>query len=102
MKKCVLYLAVVLLFCCCQRNSKSVCGVPVQGTPWELAAAIADNGDGSIMPECVFIIFDDRAFIEGWGDFNTDTEHQAFIDCTLRDGRVVDATIKTTLAGEGE
>ena len=102
MKKSVLLLLVILSFCCCQRNVKTICGVPCTGTPWELAAAIHDKGDGTFMPECVFIIFDDRAFIEGWGDFNTDTEHQAFIDCTLRDGRVVDATIKTTLENEGE
>jgi len=56
----------VLLISGCQRQKETICGVPVQGTPWQLAAAIADKGDGSFIPESVYRVNVDEAIIEGW------------------------------------
>ena len=56
----------VLLISGCQRQKDTICGVPVQGTLWQLAAAIADKGDGSFIPESVYRVNVDEAIIEGW------------------------------------
>ncbi len=100
MRKGVLILLVVLAFCGCYHPTKTICGVPVQGTPWELAASVADYGDGTFMPESVLLAKEDEALIDGWNGMNTDHPYEAFIHCKLRNNVVVEATIKTTLENE--
>ncbi|MBE6324022.1 MAG: hypothetical protein E7074_03465 [Bacteroidales bacterium] len=87
----------VPLFLClsCTKPTKTICGVPVQGTPWELAAAIADHGDGTFLPECVLDVSATKAYINGAyfskeyeGDFATT------IICDVRDGQVYSAVIE--------
>lgn len=74
MKK-TLYIVFGIILCLssCTRYSAEdgtlVCGVQVKGTPWELAASIADNGDGLFVPECVDAN-KDKAYIKGWLNTN--------------------------------
>lgn len=101
MKKLVLLLVLLLVFAGCNITPrKYICGVPVEGSPWQLAASVADYGDGTFIPECVLLAKEDEALIEGWNAVNTDHEYQAFIHCKLRNNIVVEATIKTTLADD--
>ncbi len=59
--------AVVLLCSACRHQSpQTICGVPVQGTPWQLAAAIHDSGDGTFIVESVDLITETKAYISGW------------------------------------
>ena len=67
-----------------------ICGVPVQGTPWELAARIHDHGNGTFLPECVDMCGQSKAFICGW---SLPTEQRDTIICDLKDGKVVSAVI---------
>ena len=97
MKQFVLLFAVVLLaFCCCQRNGKEVCGVSVKGTPWELAAAISDKGDGSFHVESVDV-YEQKAYIRGWlrtaeaSEPYDDGLVPAEVVCDLTNGKVTDA-----------
>lgn len=80
-----------------------VCGVQVKGTPWELAASINDNGDGTFIPECVQV-YKDKAYINGWYNTNA-TDHPyksepycdgflpAEICCDIENGHVIHAGI---------
>lgn len=86
----------VLLIGGCQRQKETICGVPVQGTPWQLAAAIADKGDGSFIPESVYRVNVDEAIIEGWL-INDESKNRPFIWCEVKDNQVVSAAFKTTL-----
>ena len=74
------------------RPKATVCGVPVSGTPWELAAAIHDHGDGSFMPVSVNE-YSDKAYIEG---YLLPDETPAQIVCDLADGQVVYAVVDDT------
>lgn len=71
-----IFAAVTLLLSACSNCSEKektmVCGVPVKGTAWELAASIANNGDGSFIPECVDAN-KDKAYIKGWLNTNVTT-----------------------------
>lgn len=67
----------------------SVCGVPVQGTPWELAAAVHDHGDGTFAPVTVYE-YDTKAYIDG---YLMPSEQPAEIVCDLADGKVVYAAL---------
>ena len=62
-----------LALCSCKRYTEAdatrVCGVPVKGTPWELAATVAGHGVGGFVPECVEA-YADKAYIKGWLDTN--------------------------------
>jgi len=69
------------------RQRQTICGVPVKGTPWELAAAIHDRGDYSFAPTTVYQ-FGDKAYIEG---YIFPDEIPATIACDLVDGQVVAA-----------
>lgn len=65
MKKGIIIAALIVLSVSgCRRQKDIVCGVPVQGTPWELAAAIHDYGDGHFVPECV-TIYENKGYIKG-------------------------------------
>ena len=96
MKKSVLLLLVILSFCCCQRNGKTICGVPCTGTPWELAAAISDKGDGSFLVESVEV-YEQKAYIRGWlrtaeaSEPYDDGLVPAEVVCDLTNGKVTDA-----------
>lgn len=63
-----LALCAVVLLCsaCCHQSPQTICGVPVQGTPWQLAASIHDNGDGTFIVESVDLITETKAYISGW------------------------------------
>ena len=62
---CLVLVAVTL--CCCASNQRpTVCGVPVQGSPWQLAASIHDNGDGTFVPTCIDQITTTKAYISGY------------------------------------
>ena len=86
-------LALLLVGC---RPKATVCGVPVSGTPWELAAAIHDHGDGSFVPVSVNE-YSDKAYISGY--FLPD-ETPAHIVCDVQDGEVVMAVVYQSTANE--
>ena len=73
MRKLLLYIVIATALCACNRYTEQdatrVCGVPVKGTPWELAATVADHGEGGFVPECVEQ-YADKAYIKGWIDTN--------------------------------
>lgn len=92
----------VLCLVGCSKPTKTICGVPVQGTTWELAAAIADHGDGTFHPVCVQDrIFQDKTFIEGVINPCTDYEEDRIIVCNLdANGQVVNAYMVIDLSEE--
>ena len=57
-----------------EHDATRVCGVPVKGTPWELAATVADHGDGTFVPESVEV-FSGKAYIKGWYNSNVTAQH---------------------------
>lgn len=82
----ILVAIIVILYACSNYSEKDgtdVCGVPVKGTAWELAASIADNGDGSFIPECVDAN-KDKAYIKGW--LNTNVTAQPYTTEPYDDG----------------
>ena len=76
---------------CTSRESKQFMGVPVGGTLWEFAAAIADKGDGTFVPECVQPMTCEKGYIDGW--LLLDEDRRATVVCDMQDGKVVDAVI---------
>ena len=83
----------------CQRQKEVFGGVPVQGTIWEFAAALAEKGDGSFVPECVNRVNIDGAIIEGtFEDYESD--NRPFLWCTIEDDQVVKVEIRTNLEEE--
>lgn len=68
-----------------------MCGVSVEGTPWELAAAIHDRGDGSFVPVSVED-FSTKAYIHG---YTLPDEQPAQVVCDVEKGKVVWAEIYT-------
>ena len=89
---CLLLCALALLFVSCHPKA-TVCGVPYEGkTPWELAAAIHDDGDGTFAPVNVYD-WTDKAYIAG---FLLPSETPAHIVCDLEDGQVVMAVVYTS------
>lgn len=79
--------AITLLLSACSNYSEKdgtlVCGVPVKGTIWELAASMADKGNGSFIPECVDAN-NDKAYIKGW--LNTNVTAQPYTTEPYDDG----------------
>lgn len=73
MRKLFLIIVAITALCACgkysEQNATRVCGVPVKGTPWELAATVANHGEGGFVPECV-TVYGDKAYIKGWIDTN--------------------------------
>ena len=61
----VLIASILLLCSSCHKRGDYICGVPVTGSPWSLAAAIYEAGDGSFVPESVEIL-PEKAYIHGW------------------------------------
>lgn len=101
---CLWVCALALMFTGC-RQRQTICGVPVKGTPWELAAAINDKGDKTFIPETV-TEYTQKAYIKGWLNTNlletpyNDVPYDdgllpATIACDLVDGQVVAAIINT-------
>lgn len=76
-KKIVYIVVLVSSLCACARYTEKdatrVCGVPVKGTPWELASTLASQREGGFAPECVEV-YEDKAYIKGWLDTNGTTE----------------------------
>lgn len=86
-----------------EEEATLVCGVPVKGTPWQLAAAIHDTGDHTFFPEEVHC-GNAKAYIYGW--YNTHaTDHPytaepyedgllpAMVVCDVLDGKVKNAVL---------
>ena len=105
--KHLLYIFIATALCACARYTEQdatrVCGVPVKGTPWELAATVADHGEGGFVPECV-TVYADKAYIKGWLDTNGTTEPYrvapyddgllpAQISCDVENGHVTHAVL---------
>ena len=105
--KHLLYIFIATALCACARYTEQdatrVCGVPVKGTPWELAATVADHGEGGFVPECVEV-YEDKAYIKGWLDTNGTTEPYrvapyddgivpAQISCDVENGHVTHAVL---------
>ncbi len=91
--KCIILSIVCALVCACggAKRTDRVCGVPVDGcTPWGLAAAVADHGDGSFLPEQVQFCGESKAYICGW---SISSEQPDTIICDLKEGKVVSAVI---------
>ena len=81
-----------MLSVACNRQRCTVCGVSVEGgTPWELAAAIHDRGDGSFVPVSVEE-FSTKAYIHG---YTLPDEQPAQVVCDVEKGKVVWAEIYT-------
>ena len=66
-----------------------MCGVSVEGTPWELAAAIHDKGNGTFVPVSVEE-FSTKAYIHG---YTLPDEQPAQVVCDVKEGKVVWAEI---------
>ena len=96
-----------LALCACNRTTEQdatrVCGVPVKGTPWELASTLASQREGGFVPECVEV-YEDKAYIKGWLDTNGTTEPYrvapyddgyvpAQISCDVENGHVTHAVL---------
>jgi hypothetical protein len=64
--------------------------VPVQGSPWQFAASIHDNGDGTFVPQCVDLVTTTKAYISG---YLLSDEHPAALICDLENGQVVCAVL---------
>lgn len=75
----------------CHRQQSYICGVPVKGTPWELATAIADHGDGTFIPGCVYRVYEDETFIEGWYE---EEEDPPYLWLQVKNGQVVKAEFR--------
>ena len=86
-----------------EQNATRVCGVPVKGTPWELASTLASQREGGFVPECVEV-YEDKAYIKGWLDTNGTTEPYrvapyddgllpAQISCDVENGHVTHAVL---------
>ena len=80
----------LLLISCASSSRPTVCGVPVQGSPWQLAVSIHDNGDGTFVPQCVDLVTTTKAYISG---YLLPDEHPATLICDLENGQVVCAVL---------
>ena len=80
-----------MLSVACNRQRSTVCGVSIEGTPtpWELAAAIHDRGDGSFVPVSVEE-FSTKAYIHG---YTLPDEQPAQVVCDVEKGKVVHAWV---------
>ena len=103
--KQLLYIFIATALCACtcytEQDATRVCGVPVKGTPWELASTLASQREGGFVPECVEV-YGDKAYIRGWLDTNGTTEPYrvapyddgllpAEVVCDLANGQVTHA-----------
>lgn len=96
-----------LLLCGCRSYSEKegtlVCGIPVKGSPWQFAAALADDSKHAFTPESV-TVFEKKAYIRGYVNTNL-SEHPhreppyengfvpAEIWCELENGKAVKARL---------
>ena len=84
-------LCIICAFLCAcggTRCADRICGVPVHGTPWQLAAAIHDDGDGTFVPAAVDYIGSSKAIIAGW---SLTHDRPDTIFCDLKEGKVIAA-----------
>ena len=96
MKRLLFTTCLLCLLCSCQKSYEHIGGVPVKGTIWELASALAERGDGTIIPECVNRVQSDEGYIEGWVIYSPDNQRQCFIRCLIENDQVVEATVHFT------
>ena len=107
MKRFLFIVICATALCSCgkysEQNATRVCGVPVKGTPWELAATVADHGEGGFIPESV-TVYKNKAYIKGYIDTNgweepyrelpyDDGFVPAQISCDVVDGHVTHALL---------
>ena len=107
MKQFISILLFATALCACNRYTEAdatrVCGVPVKGTPWELASTLASQREGGFVPECVEV-YEDKAYIKGWIDTNGTEEPYrelpyndgflpAEVVCDLSNGNVTHALL---------
>ena len=70
LKKILQLFLICSVFLCSRCQSyEEICGVPVKGRAWELAADIAVNGDATFIPESVEVMLS-KAYIRGWLNTN--------------------------------
>ena len=74
-----------MLSVACNRQRCPVCGMSVEGTPCELAAAIHDKGNGTFVPVSVEE-FSTKAYIHG---YTLADEQPAQVVCDVKEGKVV-------------
>ena len=100
----IIVLCAIALYACkhySENDATRVCGVHVKGTPWKLAATVADHGDGTFVPESVEV-FSGKAYIKGWYNSNVTAQPYtaepyddgflpAQIVCDVADGHVTHA-----------
>ena len=113
-KKIVYIVVLVSSLCACARYTEQdatrVCGVPVKGTPWELASTLASQREGGFVPECVEV-YEDKAYIKGWLDTNGTSEPYrvapyddgyvpAQISCDVENGHVTHAILYCEILDE--
>ena len=84
-------MCICMLSVACNRQRCAVCGVSVEGTPWELAAAIHDNGNGTFVPVSVKE-FSTKAYIHG---YTLPDEQPAQVVCDVKEGKVVWAVMES-------
>jgi len=93
---------VAITLCCCTSRRPTICGVPVQGTPWQLAASIHDSGDGTFVPVSVDLVTATKAYVSGYlvPDALLDSlgnplsaDRPATLICDLENGQVVCAVL---------
>ena len=98
----ILFLTLSSALAGCTPAKDTLCGVPVQGSPWSLAAAIYDHGDQSFLPCEVEILTPDQAYIRGWYYNPNDPQaltsggdgfQPAYILCDIADGTVTHAAL---------
>ena len=83
-------LCICMLSVACNRQRCAVCGVSVEGTPWELAAAIHDKGNGTFVPVSVEE-FSTKAYIHG---YTLPDEQPTQVVCDVKEGKVVWAVME--------
>ena len=94
MRKVLLISTLLVILSACGRYTEEdqtlVCGVPVKGTPWQLAAAIHDKGDGSFEPETVWE-YKKKAYIDGF--LRDENQTPAQVVCDVKNGKVTHAFV---------
>ena len=94
----LLMLLFLALAGCSSKPTKTLLGVPVQGTPWEFAGAIYNRGVQEtpyFFPECVDAVNGFKAYITGWYNsesFPIDVEAELICDLDST-GQVINAVI---------
>ena len=85
-----LLLIFIIIFASCTKPH-TICGVPVQGTPWELANTIYYSGDNTFIPTEV-VIYETKAYINGYCITNSE-DIPASLVCDIENNKVINAIL---------